>query len=99
MKPGLEKSYKRGRKAFAKTELDATPEMFHEWRKRVKYFWYHSRLLRGIWPEVMIVYIDFSKKLSDLLGDEHDLSVFRNLLSEEEDITADLSIAAALFLR
>jgi CHAD domain-containing protein len=96
LQPGLEKSYKRGRKAFANTEMDATPETFHEWRKRVKYFWYHSRLLREIWPEVMVVQIDSSKRLSDLLGDEHDLSVFRNLLNEEGDITADLGVDSSL---
>jgi hypothetical protein len=29
------------------------PEHFHEWRKRVKYHWYHLGLLRELWPASM----------------------------------------------
>jgi len=34
----------------------------------------------------MNVYIENAKKTSDLLGDDHDLSVFRKLLENEDDL-------------
>lgn len=48
---GFIKTYKRGRKAFPKAYEKPSTENFHEWRKRVKYHWYHCRLLRRIWPD------------------------------------------------
>lgn len=86
IKPGAARSYKRGRKQFKKSWEDRSEERFHEWRKRIKDLWYHSRLLHDAWPDLMNVYIENAKKTSDLLGDDHDLSVFRNLLENENDL-------------
>ena len=51
--PGLERTYKRGRARFSDVLRDPSPENVHEWRKRVKDLWYHLRLLRDSWPEVL----------------------------------------------
>ncbi len=83
IRPGLERSYGAGRKAMDKAYRKPTDERFHEWRKRVKDHWYHCRLLRSIWPEQMSARIDELKRLSDLLGDDHDLAVLRQVLEEE----------------
>ena len=45
---GLCKSYRRARKALTEAQKTGSPEALHEWRKRAKYHWYHSRLLRPI---------------------------------------------------
>lgn len=81
--PGLRKTYRRGRKAFHAAYDGPTPANFHEWRKRVQYHWYHVRLLQNTWPPLMKGYRGALKKRSDLLGDHHDLAIFRQTLLEE----------------
>lgn len=72
---GLRKTYKRARKAMAAAFDTPTAEAMHEWRKRVKYHWYHSRLLNGIAPDMMAPHTKAASELSDSLGDHHDLAV------------------------
>lgn len=80
---GLKKTYKRGRKAFRKAYDNPSKERFHEWRKRVKYHWYHTRLLRDLWPEMMKVHRKGLDELSDILGDDHDLAILKETLQTE----------------
>lgn len=80
--PGLKRAYKRGRKALSRAVDDPGDEHFHELRKRVKDHWYHTRLLKKVWPGAMTCRADLLKDLSDLLGDDHDLAVFRSMLIE-----------------
>jgi hypothetical protein len=61
------------------------PHRFHEWRKRVKDHWYHVRLFQGIWMEVMTGYEHALKTLSDSLGDDHNLVVFRQTLFDHPE--------------
>lgn len=70
---GVRKTYVRGRRAMKLAAKKPSAESFHDWRKRVKYHWYHVRLLRNIWPDVMKGRRDSLKTLSDRLGDNHDL--------------------------
>ena len=72
---GLGRTYRRGRRDFRAAQKRATAEHMHEWRKRVKDHWYHLTLLEEIWTPVMSSLADEAHELSDLLGDEHDLSV------------------------
>jgi CHAD domain-containing protein len=81
---GLARMYARGRKAMDKAYRKPSDELFHEWRKRVKDHWYHTRLLSSIWPEAMGPRVDELKRLSDLLGDDHDLAVLRETLERED---------------
>jgi CHAD domain-containing protein len=76
----LKKIFSRGRKALAAAYAEPTAENFHEWRKRVKYHWYHSQLLQNVWPDLMDGYRKSLKRLSDLLGDGHDLANLRQIL-------------------
>jgi len=41
--PGVECSYRSGRKALVTIRRDPADESFHEWRKRVKDLWYQVR--------------------------------------------------------
>lgn len=79
---GLGKTYKRARKRMEDAWSDPTVDALHEWRKRVKYHWYHSRLLSEINPSMMDPHIDAADDLSDLLGDHHDLAVLDDRLME-----------------
>lgn len=80
---GLRKSYRRGRERMAEAYEDPSTEAFHEWRKRVKYHRYHTRLLRSIWPGPMSARRSELKTLSDVVGDEHDLAVFLETMHDE----------------
>ena len=85
LSPGLRQAYRRGRKARVQAYRQATPEHFHEWRKGVKQHWYHVRLLQQTWPEIMQGYGKALKTLAELLGDDHDLTVFRQTLSAQSE--------------
>lgn len=74
---GLRKTYARARHAMADALNLATPEAFHDWRKRVKYHGHHTRLLEPIWPDGIGAHRALAEDLSDLLGEEHDLSVLK----------------------
>jgi len=91
LEPGLRLTYRRGRRAMHAAYQSLTPEDFHEWRKRVKYHWYACRLLREIWPAAMDARRHELSRLSDLLGDEHDLSVYRQTLESEPALSAGVS--------
>jgi CHAD domain-containing protein len=85
MEGGLRRTYGRARSALTKAYQNPGAETFHEWRKRAKYHWYHMRLLRCAWTEMMAVRIEAADELADLLGVQHDLSVLRNTLVGEPD--------------
>lgn len=93
---GLEKTYRDGRKALALAAKDPSAHNLHEWRKRVKDHWYHTRLLLLGWPEQLKVRCTFLKELSDLLGDDHDLSMLCLLLHNEPELFGDEATIAQL---
>jgi CHAD domain-containing protein len=82
---GLERTYRRGRRAFKAVRADPTVEGLHEWRKRVKELWYHHTLLRSLWPPVMEAVGDEAHELADRLGDDHDLVVLAGWIREHGD--------------
>ncbi|MSU90693.1 CHAD domain-containing protein [Rhodobacteraceae bacterium 2CG4] len=72
--PGLRRTYARGRKEMRAARDSRAVGDLHDWRKRVKYHWYHVRLLQNLWPEPMHARRREMSRLSDLLGDDHDLA-------------------------
>jgi CHAD domain-containing protein len=72
---GLEKAYRRGRKAMSAARRHRAAEYSHEWRKRVKDHWYHIRLLEDVWTGKMDDYEKRLKELETLLGDHHNMEV------------------------
>jgi CHAD domain-containing protein len=78
----LQRSYRRGRRAMREAEKDPSEENFHQWRKRAKDLWYELRLLSGTWSETLVPFADEVHRLSDLLGNHHDLAVLRADLRE-----------------
>jgi CHAD domain-containing protein len=87
---GLERTYRRGRRAFEATRAEPSVEALHEWRKRAKENWYHHTLLRSLWPPVMAAAGDEAHELSDRLGDDHDLAVLASWASENADAAPEL---------
>jgi CHAD domain-containing protein len=87
LEPGLRRVYRQGKKVEAEAYVSGTDEAFHEWRKRAKDLRYHVDLLEPVWPEVMQ---DVEKTLHDLtdrLGDDHDLSDLRRILTTSPRLT------------
>ena len=90
LEPGLRRAYKRGRRALARARAEPTDEPLHEFRKRSKDLWYHLRLLRNGWKQVLEATADEAHELSDRLGDDHDLALLAaDLERGEEPITID----------
>jgi CHAD domain-containing protein len=81
--PGLQATFRRGRKALARARKHPLPENYHEWRKRVKDHWYHVRLLEGIWDETMPAYERRLKDLETWLGEDHNLVVLQETVMAE----------------
>lgn len=79
---GVAKTYKRGRKRFTEASRTRESDVFHEWRKRVKYLWYQTRLLRNSAPSILRPLANRLHDLSDALGDSHDLVVLGSVIDE-----------------
>jgi CHAD domain-containing protein len=84
LRRGLQRTYARGTAARRAAERDPSVEAFHDWRKRVKDLWYQERLLSDLWPAVLKAQAAESKRLSEHLGDDHDLAVLAGLLPDDE---------------
>ena len=80
---GLKQTYGRGLDAFATATEDPTTENLHEWRKRVKDFWHQLQLFRQARPRVLEGLADQVHHLADLLGDDHNLAVLRQLIADQ----------------
>ncbi len=93
---GLQRTYRRGRRSMSGAVAQPSAERFHEWRKRVKYHWYHVRLLRKVWPADLEAREDALDELSGLLGDEHDLAVLSGVLSAEAAKLAEKDVLRRL---
>lgn len=86
---GLRRVYKRGRNRLSDAYDSPSPENFHEWRKRAKYLWYHTRILKPLWSDVLDEVADEIHDLSDLLGLDHDLTVFLDKIIDLPEIAED----------
>ena len=74
-KADLRSSYRRGRRAMKRARANPAPENVHEWRKQTKHVWYQLRILGGAWSQVLGETAEEAHRLTDLLGDHHDLAV------------------------
>jgi CHAD domain-containing protein len=79
--PGLERGLKRFRKSLEQAASDAAEEPMHDWRKRAKDHWYHTVLLREIFPDVMKGHARAGERLSDALGRWRDLGLLEDAIA------------------
>lgn len=79
---GLKRAYRRGRRAMRAAGVNPSEENFHQWRKRAKDLWYALQIVAGAWSETLDPFADEAHRLSDLLGNHHDLAVLRADLRE-----------------
>ncbi|MFP4416231.1 MAG: CHAD domain-containing protein [Chitinivibrionales bacterium] len=96
---GAQRTYGKARKARLVAYEQPSGLNFHQWRKYVKYHWYHLRLLKDIWPPVMNAFIAQAHSLGDMLGSEHDLTILHDSLTgmdQRQFAPADLDILLEL---
>jgi CHAD domain-containing protein len=95
---GLERIYGQGRKALQRAQSAPTPEHLHEWRKQTKYLWHQLQILEPLWPGPIGELADQAHKLSDYLGDDHDLAVLRERVVADAPEFGDSGNGALLAL-
>ena len=95
--PGLESTFRAGRKALAHAQKRPRPENYHEWRKRVKDHWYHIRLIEDLWTDVLHGYEKSLKELETWLGDDHNLVVLRETIEATPEFYGMSKEVAALY--
>jgi CHAD domain-containing protein len=72
---GLQRSYRRARRAFATAYANPSDEAFHEWRKGTQHHWRQMTLLSRAWPDYLGARAAEARALSQILGDDHDLAM------------------------
>ena len=82
IKKSLKRIYLRARTAMNAALKTKSNEEYHNWRKQAKYLTYHMMLIRKVWPSYFNSYFTELGKLTALLGDIHDLFLFRYHLKE-----------------
>ncbi len=78
---GLRRSYKRGRRAMKCMLKTGDVQAAHEWRKRAKDLRYQVAMLRDVWPGVCNALEGELHRLTDLLGQIHDLDLVEKALA------------------
>jgi CHAD domain-containing protein len=76
---------------------EPTVKKLHEWRKQAKYLRYQLELLCAVWPGMMEPLAGQADHLGDLLGDDHDLAVLRQMLTQHPERFDDEEELALLF--
>jgi CHAD domain-containing protein len=71
---GLTRIHRRGRRAYETARGEPSAEHLHELRKRAKDLRYATQILRSVAPARMRKLSRRAKRLSDVLGEDHDLA-------------------------
>jgi len=82
---GLRDVYRSARQALAEAETEPTLENLHEWRKQAKYLRYQLEIQRPLWPEHLEEIASEADRLGELLGDDHDLAILRQMVTDEPE--------------
>lgn len=96
LESGLARTWEKARRAMKRARKGEDIEDLHEWRKRVKDHWYQARLLTPIAPRDIKRQADLAGELGEILGDLHDLDVYRNHLDGPEASGLDAGRRAEL---
>ena len=76
--------HRRARSAYEVTTFLPHDEIYHYWRKQVKYLMYQLTIINNAWPSFFKTYINELDKLGNLLGKLHDLSLLNQHVHEKK---------------
>lgn len=82
---GYERCCRRAVKAAERSRDKPTDEIFHEWRKLVKYHSFHLILLKSCLGEVVKEEVERVEHLAEILGHHHDLAMLRHAVRTEPE--------------
>ena len=94
---GLGETYRRARDAFFEAQKDPQIEKLHEWRKQAKYLRYQLEILEPLWPERLEELAGEADTMGRLLGDDHDLTLLRQMLTSDPSQFGDRADVELLF--
>lgn len=83
---GMRHTYRAGRRHLDRARESGDDLLVHEWRKRVKDLWHHTRMLVPVCKEVLQAREKQLKRLAEWLGSDHDLVVFSELARRDPDL-------------
>jgi CHAD domain-containing protein len=78
---GVERLYRRGRKALARAERQPTADNLHEWRKQVKYLGHALEMLDRSRSAKLGKLVKRAEAAGSALGDDHDLVVLHERIA------------------
>lgn len=81
---GLTHAYRQSAKRMQLAIETGSDDAVHEWRKSVQVHWRHMALFARIWPDAMDARVSAAKRLSQLLGDDHDLAMLISYVEAQE---------------
>lgn len=84
--PGLKATYRRGRSEMVMAYRNPSPATFHSWRKRVKYLKHQMEIITPLWPEVVLGMVITLDRMSELLGEDHDLAELLESLTDRPEL-------------
>jgi CHAD domain-containing protein len=93
---GFGRAHRRCRERTDAALRDPSTATFHAWRKAAKDHRYHLELLRELWPAVLGAQEDELHRLTDLLGEDHDLAVLRDDLHADPDAYGGIEAIAVV---
>ncbi len=78
---GLKQCYRATREVFRHAFPSERDEDLHDWRKGVQHHWRQMQLLAPCWPSELSARAEAARSLSQVLGDDHDISLLIRLVS------------------
>ena len=75
---------------------EADGAAMHEWRKHAKAHEHHLKLLRDTWPRVIKRQADEANRLTEFLGDHHDITVLLSHLEQTPEAFGGSAAAGAI---
>jgi CHAD domain-containing protein len=96
---GVQRVYRRGRRAYGVGSEKPTVEHLHEWRKQVKYLRHQLELLRPVKASVLEPLAKKAEDLGDILGDDHDLAMLRREVAGDPERFGGTEVVESLLDR
>lgn len=89
LEAGLRESYQAGQHRFQAALLTPQPQPLHEWRKRAKHLYYQLQFLQSIAPDSIDPQVESFDRLTELLGQHHDLAMLSHRISDQQSLDTD----------
>jgi CHAD domain-containing protein len=96
---GLRRCYRTTREGFRHAFAAGRDDDVHEWRKGVQHHWRQMQLLAPCWPSELTARAEAARSLSQVLGDDHDISLLVRLVSTPTMIFGSPDETAAFLKR